>query len=173
MSRQVKEGNAELTGVVLDGFEFAREGRRLVGNVPIASLSRMADVLAVRRGAIECEVLGEQDQEGNAFLVLHLAGDISLQCQRCLETIIVPLRVVSRLLLMAPRQTWPDEELAEDGFDAIEAGKEMALLPMIEEEVLLALPLAPMHESCEPPVAATDVHAPSPFAALAKFKKGV
>lgn len=29
----------------------------------------------------------------------------------------------------------------------------MAVLPLIEEEVLLVLPLAPRHESCEPPVA--------------------
>ena len=49
----------------------------------------------------------------------------------------------------------------------------MVLLPMIEEEVLLALPIAPMHESCEAPVATTDEQAPSPFAALAKLKKGI
>lgn len=173
MSRQVPRGNEALAGVVLDGLEFAREGRRLVGSVPIASMPRLADVLTETDGAIDCEVFGEQDREGKAFLVLRLAGDIGLQCQRCLETVVESLSVVSRLLLVAPGQAWPDEELAEDGFDAIEAGKEMALLPMIEEEVLLALPIAPMHDPCDALAPTSEEQAPSPFAVLVKLKKGV
>jgi uncharacterized protein len=173
MSRQVSGGNEALAGVVLDGVEFAREGRRLAGSVPIRSLPRLVDVLTETGGTIDWEVFGEQDQEGNGFLVLRLAGDIGLQCQRCLETVVEPLSVVSRLRLVAPGQAWPDEDLAEDGFDAIEAGKEMALLPMIEEEVLLALPIAPMHDSCDAPAPVSEEQAPSPFAVLAKLKKGV
>jgi len=96
-----------------------------------------------------------------------------LRCQRCLETLIVPLRVASRLLLVPSGRQWPDEELAQDDYDAVEADKEMALLPMIEEEVLLALPIAPMHDSCETPAATNDEQASSPFAALAKLRKGV
>lgn len=145
----------------------------MAGRVPVASLPRLADVLADIGGEIACEVAGEQDREGKSFLVLQIDGKIGLRCQRCLEVVVEPLRIVSRLLLVPPGAAWPDEELAEDGYDAVEAGKEMVLLPMIEEEVLLALPIAPMHESCEAPVATTDEQAPSPFAALAKLKKGI
>lgn len=173
MSDRVSTGSETLASAVLDGLEFARHGRRLAGRVRLASLPRLADVLADDGGEIECEVLGESDREGSAFLVMRLEGEVGLRCQRCLETLIVPLRVASRLLLVPPGRQWPDEELAEDDYDAVEAGKEMALLPMIEEEVLLALPIAPMHESCEPPAATNDEQAPSPFAALAKLRKGV
>jgi uncharacterized protein len=96
-----------------------------------------------------------------------------LRCQRCLGTVIEPLSITSRLWLVAPGRPWPDDELAEDSFDAVEAGKEMALLPLIEEEVLLALPVAPMHEVCDLPVAMQGEHEPSPFAVLAKLKRGV
>jgi uncharacterized protein len=173
MSRRVSAGNEELAGAVLDGLEFARQGRRMAGRIPVASLPRLAELLADTGGEIACEVAGEQDQEGKSFLVLQIDGKIGLRCQRCLEAVVEPLRIISRLLLVPPGAVWPDEELAEDGYDAVEAGKEMALLPMIEDEVLLALTIVPMHESCESPVAATDEHALSPFAALAKLKKGV
>ncbi len=145
----------------------------MAGSVPIASLLGLVDVLADSCGELEWEVCGERDQEGKFFLVLQLTGRLGLRCQRCLEVVMEPLNIASRLLLVAPGQPWPDDELVEDGFDAIEAGKEMALLPMIEEEVLLALPVAPMHEICELPVARHEKNEPSPFAVLAKLKKGV
>jgi uncharacterized protein len=173
MSDRVSTANETLAGVVLDGLEFARQGRRQAGKVRLVSLPRLAGVLADDGGEIDCEVLGELDREGNAFLVMRLDGEVGLRCQRCLETLVVPLRITSRLLLVPPGRQWPDEELAEDDYDAVEAGKEMALLPMIEEEVLLALPIAPMHDSCETPAATSDEQAPSPFAALAKLRKGV
>jgi uncharacterized protein len=72
-----------------------------------------------------------------------------------------------------PGQSWPDDELAEDGFDAIAAEMEMALLPLIEDEVLLALPIAPRHQTCKLPAAYIECNGPSPFAVLGQLKKGV
>lgn len=162
----------EVVGAVIDGLEFARGGRRLAGPVPLAALSRLADSLVNTAGALDCELVGEQDREGKCWLTLRLAGTLQVCCQRCLETVMLPLTVTKRLLLVPPGQAWPDDELAEDGFDAIAAEKETALLPLIEDEVLLALPIAPRHEACDPPVPLVEEHGPSPFAALAKIKKG-
>ena len=170
MSRRVLGERDFDTGAVIDGLEFARHGRRLSGCIGLESMPRLADALVDNKGEVDCEVVGEIDREGNAFLVLRVEGSVGLRCQRCLELVEQPLLITTRLLLVPPGQEWPDEELAEDGYDAVEAGKEMALLPMVEEEVLLALPIAPMHESCQPPVPATDEQVPSPFAALAKLK---
>jgi uncharacterized protein len=171
MSRQVSGEKEVLAESVLDGLEFARHGRCLSGRIPLASMPRLADVLVDDSGEVDCEVVGEVDREGNAFLVVQVDGSVGLRCQRCLETVVELLRINSRLLLVRPGQAWPDEELVEDGFDAVEAGKEMALLPMVEEEVLLALPIAPMHESCQPPMARSGEQVPTPFAVLAKLKK--
>lgn len=173
MSRQLPARDEVFAEMAVDGLEFARQGRRLAGSVPVAVLPRLVDILADTRGEIAAELLGEMDREGNAFLVLRLAGKLVMRCQRCLGLVVESLQITSRLMLVPPGRAWPDDELAEDGYDAVEAGKEMALLPMIEEEVLLALPIAPMHETCEPPVATGEAQGTSPFAALARLKKGV
>jgi len=73
--------------------------------------------------------------------------------------------------LIAPGEEWPDDDLVDDGADAIEAEKALAVLSLVEEEVLLALPIAPRHEQCEPPSGGAAGHGPSPFAALAALKK--
>jgi uncharacterized protein len=175
MSRQL--GNvskrSEIAGAVIDSLAFAHEGGRLAGRVPLVELPRLADVLVDTEGAIDCELAGEQGRGDKAYLLLRLAGCLKLRCQRCLETVEVALQVSSRFLLVPPGQSWPDDELAEDGFDAIAAEMEMALLPLIEDEVLLALPIAPRHQTCKLPAAYIECNGPSPFAVLGQLKKGV
>jgi uncharacterized protein len=169
MSRQAENG----LQTVLDGLAFANDGKAVAGSVAVAALPRLVEGLADDGGSLEYQVTGHQDVDGKCWLVLEVSGTLGLVCQRCLKRLAFPVGIQARLLLVPPGQAWPDDELAEDGFDAVAAEKDMALLSLIEEEVLLALPIAPMHESCAMPVSVVDEHEPSPFAALAKLKKGV
>ena len=157
---------------VIDSLEFAREGGRLEGDVPVVAFPRLVDVLVDDNGSLHWELAGKRDDGGRHTLTLRLQGNLSLRCQRCLETVAWPVDLESRLLLVPPGGEWPDDDLADDRSDAIEADRALALLPLVEEEVLLALPIAPRHEDCRPP-AALDEREPSPFAVLAKFRKGV
>ena len=165
------QANSGFTRTVIDSLEFARTGGRISGQTPIAALSRIADLLAGNAGSLECEVRGERDREGNSFLLLDVSGVLQLRCQRCLESMDHALCLSSRLLLVPPGGDWPDDELEDDESDAIEADGELALLPLIEEEVLLVLPIAPRHDTCEPPAPMDEHREPSVFAALAQFKK--
>ena len=94
-----------------------------------------------------------------------------LRCQRCLEGVKFTLGIKSRLQLIGPGEEWPDEDLVDDSADAVVAEKELAVLTLIEDEVLLALPIAPRHEQCESPLANAGGQGSSPFAALAALKK--
>lgn len=170
MSRQVHEASKVIRQSVIDSLEFARDGRSIAGEVPLKELGRLVDVLVDDAGALAVEVRGEQDEEGRQFLGLRVRGGLKLRCQRCLEALAFALDIDSRLQLVAPGEAWPDEELADDGVDAIEASRELAVLPLVEDEVLLALPIVARHGHCRPPMAAETESKPSPFAALAKLK---
>ena len=174
MSRQEpREGSK--SGAVIDSLQFAREGGRKEGLVPVAALERLVDVLADNAGELAWQVKGERDGEGKSWLWLSVQGSLNLRCQRCLEAVPYSLDIASRLLLVPPGGPWPEDlqdgGLADDESDAIAASTELGLLPLVEEEVLLTLPIAPMHESCQPPSAAGLEQEPSPFAALAKIQK--
>jgi uncharacterized protein len=157
-------------GPVVDSPDFARHGGSLNGSVAVAELSRLADQLADPAGSLAFELHGMRDEEGKSFLELRITGSVNLRCQRCLSPLLYPVAIESTLMLVAPGEEWPDEELEDDGIDAIEASHELAVLSLVEDEVLLAVPVAPRHEVCALPAKLEAEPRPSPFAALAKLK---
>ncbi len=161
-------------GMVIDSLEFARQHGTLSGCLQLGTLSRLTGVLFDATGSLDYEVSGET-AGGKIFLAVKLEGPLLLICQRCLGALEFELNLRSRMMLVEPGSPWPDDGqvggLEDEACDAIEASRELDLAPLLEEEILLALPIAPRHERCEPPVAATTSKEASPFAQLARLKR--
>ncbi|MDP2826614.1 MAG: YceD family protein [Sulfuritalea sp.] len=160
-----------IAGTVLDCLEFAHSGGVLERSVALDELPRLADVLVTATGFLSVRLEGWRDDAGKSWLQVDIAGEPVLRCQRCLGGVKFPLAIGSRLQLIAPGEDWPDDDLVDDSADAITAEKALAVLSLIEDEVLLALPIAPRHEQCESPSANATEHGSSPFSALAALKK--
>lgn len=163
---------------IIDSLRFAEAGERLVGRLALWQMPRLADVLVTHEGWLACTLEGcRLDWRGEALPGLHLTvtGRLELQCQRCLETVAIDCGIDSHLLLVPAGAEWPEDELENDAFDAIPADPALSLLALVEEEVLLALPIVPRHAHCLPPLTQVEVlqedDAPSPFAVLAGLKK--
>lgn len=164
-----------LVGLVVDTLEFAREGRSVSGTVPVSALPRLLELVGTSNALLECELSGRRE-DGRNWLSLSVRGQFDLICQRCLGPMPFALLADAELQVMAPGEAWPDETLEDGslslGADAIAADATQLVTDLIEEEVLLALPVAPKHEeSCEPPARSDDKFAASPFAVLATLKK--
>lgn len=145
------------------------------GTVPVAALPRLQAQLAGGDALLQCELSGRREN-GRNWLALSIRGQLELICQRCLGPMPYTLALDNELQVIAPGEPWPDEALEDGalrlGEDAIPADAAQAVTELIEEEVLLALPLAPRHEeSCAPPARSDDKLAASPFAVLATLKK--
>jgi len=157
--------------ILIDSLEFARERRRLAGESPVSSMSRLADMLADDGGTLSWVVSGECAADHKLFLVVEVAGELQLKCQRCLGALTHGLEIRSVLQLVPRGAVWPDEDLEDDRVDPIEASDDQPVLTLVEDEVLLALPLAPRHPSCMLPRYDDGSAVASPFATLAKLKK--
>ena len=155
----------------MDCLEFARSSGVLERSVGLDELPRLADVLSTTDGFLSVRLEGWRDDEGKSWLQLDIAGEPVLCCQRCLGGVKFPLAIKCRLQLIAPGEDWPDDDLEDDSADAITAETALTVLSLVEDEVLLALPIAPRHEECESPSAGASGHGSSPFAALAALKK--
>jgi len=171
MSREHQSVSDPIAGAVIDSLEFARTGGVLERSVGLDELPRLADLLSTTAGRLSIRLEGWRDGEGKSWLQLAIAGEPVLCCQRCLGGVKFPLLINSRLQLMAPGEDWPDDDLVDDSADAIAAERALAVRSLIEDEVLLALPIAPRHEQCESPPANASQQGSSPFAALAALKK--
>lgn len=130
---------------VIDSLEFARAEQRMSGRLSVASLRRLDDVLFDDKGDVEYTVQGGRNERNRPQLELRITGVLHLQCQRCLSLLNYPVDISSTLLLVARGES-TDEELDDpEAPDAIEAAAELDVPALIEEEVLLSLPLAPRH----------------------------
>lgn len=166
----------DIAGKVIDSQKFAAAESSIRGKLDLAQMPRLADVLVCHDGSLRCEVSGtrETDCEVTRYgLHLRVEGVLALQCQRCLGEVAFDCRIDRRFLLLPPGSEWPEDELTADEYDAIPASQELSLAVLVEDEVLLALPLVPRHEDCSGPdrgLAVVD-ETSSPFAVLAGLKQ--
>jgi uncharacterized protein len=81
-------------------------------------------------------------------LKLKVDGSLQLLCQRCLGAFEFPLHIEVSLRLAATQFEMDAEPLEAEGPESILAGKEMRVQALVEDEVLLAMPIAPRHPAC-------------------------
>ena len=133
---------------VIDGLEFARTGSRLHGAWPVAGFSRLRDVLRTDEGTLQYELLGVAQERGYPALRLRIGGALQLVCQRCLGTLEFPLHIDVSVQLAATQAEVDAEPLEAAGPERIVASREMPVRDLVEDELLLAIPLAPRHDHC-------------------------
>lgn len=157
---------------MIDSLAFAREGRHKAGRLPVSGFERLSALVCAPSGDVDFTVTGAKDEQGDSFLEVAASCTLVLRCQRCLQAMSWPIDVAGRLLLVPPGQPLPDDDLEEDAFDPIHADSALALLPLIEEEILLGLPFAPRHEQCDAPLPLGGAVKKSPFSVLQGMKTG-
>jgi uncharacterized protein len=151
---------------VIDGLEFARTGSKLQGAWPVADFARLRDMLRTDDGTLQYKLLGVAQERGRPALQLRVGGMLQLVCQRCLGALEFPLHIDVSLQLAATQAEVDAQPLEAEGPEQIVAGREMPVRELVEDEVLLALPLAPRHERCAGSQARAAGGEKSPFAGL-------
>ena len=150
--------------IVINSLAFARDAGSLQGELPIASLTRVLDMLVDSAGNLSYRVEGSLSSRNRPQLMLHLNGVLSVCCQRCLEGIDYPLEV--RRVLEFVNEELTQEEIEDDSKDFLPAQREFDVVELIEDEVILDLPSAPRHESCALPDTGQGTGKSSPFSFL-------
>lgn len=156
--------------IVIDCRIFAREARDLQGELPVASLARTHDLLVDHAGVLRYRLEGRLGSKNRPQLLLELGGVLLVRCQRCLEVIRFPLEIRSVLEFVESEEELTQEEMEDDSKDFLTVEKEFDVAALIEDEIILDLPAAPRHESCELPGAGQGKGEDSPFLVLKGFK---
>lgn len=155
---------------------------RLAGQWPQADMTRLAGSLFTPpSGEVDWSAHGVAVAvpagEPELWLELGLRAEVTLQCQRCLQSVQHLLLVDRRFRFARTEEEAErlDEEIEED---VLALQPRLDLQELAEDELILALPLVARHEGDCPeplPLAAEDDGAeeppPNPFAALAALKK--
>jgi DUF177 domain-containing protein len=131
---------------VIDGLQFARAALERRGRVSMERLPRLAQLRCSTEG-LEYRLRGGRAGNGKPCLRLSVAGSLEMVCQRCLDPIQVPIVIDAELQLAENAREISD---ADDEIDRVIASRHMDVAWLVEDEVILALPMAPRHEECVP-----------------------
>jgi uncharacterized protein len=169
----------------LDVEAFAAEGTELGGRWPLSGFRRIVesippDAPLADGDEIRWHARGERiARPGGApetWLDLDADGAVWLQCQRCLGPVRVPLAVRRRFRFVHGEDAAAELDASSED-DVLASSRAFDLHQLTEDELLLALPLVPLHDICPEPLRAPAAEAfeeekANPFAALAALKRG-
>ena len=163
---------------------FAEARAEIAGEEPLQKYERLALDLHGPAGdlTLKWQAQGESRSavDGSVRPAIHLRvhAELPLTCQRCMEAVVTPIEVDRHFVFV------PDEDTAaalddESEDDVLEMTADFNLLGLVEDEVLMAMPLVPSHDSCPTGLAQSVQTAdfddaaeekPHPFAVLAALK---
>ena len=170
----------------LDVAAFIADAEHLAGSWPGASLQRLAELQSPLQDAplpdVAWRAQGERRAitggEAELWLVLHVQAPVWMTCQRCLQPFSVSL-VLDRRIRFVRGEAQAEALDAEVEDDVLALSRSLDLRELIEDELLLALPIVPRHDACprplpmalgSEPAAADPPDRPHPFAALQRLK---
>jgi uncharacterized protein len=172
----------------LDVAAFARDAGSLQGQWPAAELLRLTDAAAPEAPAagwpaVQWSARGElrtpRGSEPQIWLCLEASARTALTCQRCLRPVEEALHF-ERWFRFARDESEAASLDADSEDDVLALPRSLDLRELVEDELLLDLPLVPRHEICPEvlPMSAGDEavdagaeERPNPFAVLAALKK--
>jgi len=134
----------------IDPFRFASTGRELEGELALADMSRLAELLHDDEGVVKVSMHFAIDATGTPYMQGHFETTLSLTCERCMQALSLPLEIDTLLGLV--RHEKLAEKLADDYEPWVIEDNDLADPAMVvEDELILALPLVPKHdEACVP-----------------------
>ncbi|MFM9915168.1 MAG: YceD family protein [Rhizobacter sp.] len=167
----------------LDVQAFAEAAATMGGEWPLSALVRLTEA-AEGRSADDAatpatwQVRGEMRRIGagspQTWLHLQAQCPIALLCQRCLNPVRLDVQAKRSFLFVVDEQAAAElDETSED--DVLALTRRLDLQELVEDELLLSLPLVPKHAACPQPLTAdggdANADAPAhPFAVLATLK---
>lgn len=166
--------------LLIDNIAFAKRSEHLAGVLSLSDCKRLSELLESqhpagvqkkepsRAGLIEFSLTGETNAVGQCFLHLAVTAKFTTFCQRCLEE--MPLDLNLNFDYLITHQNLDDLDGNEvediDEYDLQEASQSMDVGALIEDEVMMALPIAPTHANACGADVMQSGEKPNPFAVL-------
>jgi uncharacterized protein len=177
MSRNFQPQRLNLQALAQDGQPWSEV-------TPLQDLQRLAGEAqglapdAAVQWQARAELRPQAGAEDQVWLHLSAQASVPLTCQRCMAAVSTPLEVDQWYRFVESEEVaMAEDDEAEE--DLLVMVPQFDLLALLEDELLMALPLVPMHETCPvtPVFSAGDAAVeaaqakPNPFAVLGQLKK--
>jgi uncharacterized protein len=152
---------------------LAEKPRVWAGTLRPGDLERLEDSVAGADGELRYRITAALDPGRRKVVSCIIEGFVFLTCQASLEVFRHELRIADRLVLVDNEDQLPSIGEESEAEDYLVADEPLDIRDLIEDAVLLALPMVPRKPGLEeaPPAGGEGAGRESPFAALAGLKK--
>ena len=159
--------------LTINNLEFAQKQQEIADSFAPFSLNRLSETLALEGesahlAAINFTITGDFKRFRQPSLHLHIKSQLPVICQRCLDEMLIHLDLSFDYLLS---DKVVNELEDNDETDWLEINSEMDVRELIEDELLLAMPIAPVHETSCSKQSMQSGEKPNPFAVLKNLNK--
>lgn len=163
----------------IEPHKSAQKRSDYVGVFVAKDMHRLADATADILDDINVEVKFETDAQGLTFFHGKLQTRVSLECQRCNEPFEMSVDVA---FCYTPIKEGESIDEIPEAYEPVELDEhgEINLLALFEDEIILSLPIVPMHDEKLCKVQGNElsygeiepaVKQPNPFAVLKELKR--
>jgi len=159
----------------INPLRLARADTTLNGRINIGEMERLGPLLQQTQGQVDFELKFSQDPDGITYVTGQCFTTLVMKCQRCFGSMAIAIETRTRLIVVTSIEA--AGEIPDDFEPLLFTGENIALCGLIEEEILLALPIAPLHGSNECQVRAEEHmvandNRENPFSVLINIKPG-
>ena len=141
------------------------------GSAHLDDLPRLAESLANENCEVRYEVTARLDKQRRKVVSCIIEGFVFLTCQTTLEAFRHAISIDERLVIVDDESRLPPIEEESDAEDYLVADAPLDVLDLVEDAVLLALPMVPRKPGVQEVRLAQKDAKDSPFAVLASLKK--
>jgi uncharacterized protein len=130
----------------LEVDRLADGGADIAFAVPLADLAGLRSLRAGVAGSVQGRAHFGRE-EGMPVADLRFSGTVTLQCQRCLQPLERPLQAESHIALIGSELQTARVPLERE--PVLAPGGRISIGELLTEELLLVLPIVPLHEDRE------------------------
>ena len=143
----------------LDVDRFAEQAASLEGTHPLTEMTRLVDSAhpdapPVAGDEVVWQARGERrtvrGEPVQTWLHLSAQTRLALTCQRCLQPLSTDIMAERSFRFVADEATAAELD-AESDDDVLAMNRALSVLTLVEDELLLSLPLVPRHVGCAMP----------------------
>jgi len=160
----------------IDVIELARVRATVQGRLDLDRCERLRSFLGGGEGTLAYRLEGHADSHGRAAVRLILDGELPLVCDRCGGIVRHHVDRAEDFYFVEDEAELARLPIVVDEPEPLQGGRSFDLAALVEDEVILSLPISPRHDGCSPRAATAieDSEAkPGPFAGLQELlRKG-
>jgi len=143
---------------IIDSLEFARGSKTHALSLEAADMPKIIEMAVQTVAPLSVKVGGGVRRDGKAFIDLEIVGSLLLECQRCLGGFESEINSRSRFIIAPTEHDLTDLSEESDDVNSILGEHEFDLIGFVENELVLSLPMIPMHDEgvCTRPESSVD-----------------